>query len=164
MGTRKSKNTELAAAAGNLAEAARHIRQAVSDKVEAIGASASIELGKVRQVALTKGGQAERRLEALLRRVEGRLTQAINEASRSLHRVVRDAEKTLQATTKAAQAGLTDLHLAGQGKAATRKATLTKAPTKKAALAKAPAKRVVVKKAPARKPAVKRVPARKPAA
>ena len=45
MVTRKPKNSELAAAASNPRGAARHIRKAVSNKVDEIGATAAVELG-----------------------------------------------------------------------------------------------------------------------
>jgi hypothetical protein len=143
MATRKPKNPELAAAASNLGVAARHIRRAVRHKVDELGASAAAELGKAR-----------RQLDAQWKKVEARLIKATNEAKRSLHRAAREAEKTLQATRKAAHAKLAELQRAGKGGAATKKVAAKKAPARKAAVKRAPVKKAAVKKAAARKTAV----------
>jgi len=140
MATRKPKNPELAAAASNLGIAARHIRRAVSHKVDELGASASTELDKAR-----------RHLDAQWKKVEARLIKASNQAKRSLHKAVREAEKTLLATKKAAQAKLAEMQRSAKRQAATRKAVAKTAPAKKAAAKRAPAKKAAVKKAAIRK-------------
>lgn len=140
MATRKPKNPELAAAASNLGVAARHIRRAVQHKVDEIGASASTELGKAR-----------RQLDAQWKKVEARLIKAGNEAKRSLHKAVREAEKTLQATKKAAHTRLAQMHQSSKGAAATKKTIAKKTAAKKTAVKRAPAKKGVVKKVAARK-------------
>jgi hypothetical protein len=101
MPTRPPKNPELAAAARSLADAVHHIGRAFVQKVDEIGASASAELDKAKQAALTRRGQATRQLDALLRRAEGKLKRAINEATKSLHKTVREGEKKLQPAKKA---------------------------------------------------------------
>jgi hypothetical protein len=73
-----------------------------------------------------------------------------------LHKAVREAEKKLQATKKAAQAKLAEMQHRGKGGAATRKTAAKKAPAKKVA-----AKKAAVKKAPAKKAAVKKAAGRK---
>jgi len=137
MATRKPKNPELAAAANNLGVAARHIRRAVSHKVDEIGASASVDLAK-----------AKRRLDAQLKKIEARLIKVTNDAKRSLHKAVREAETRLQATKKAAQARLAEMHRARKGKAAAKKKV-----GRKPAVKKAPAKKAAARKAAARKTA-----------
>jgi hypothetical protein len=102
MATQKPKNPELAAAANSLADAVHHIGQAFVQKVDEIGASASAELDRAKHVALTKRGQATRELDALLKRAEGKLKKAINEATKSLHKTVRAGEKKLQPAKKVA--------------------------------------------------------------
>jgi len=101
MATHRPKNPELAAAVRNLADAVHHIGKAFVQKVDEIGASASAELDKAKQAALTRRGQATRQLDALLRRAEGKLKRAINEATKSLHKTVREGEKMLQPAKKA---------------------------------------------------------------
>ena len=130
MATHRPKNPELAAAVRNLADAVHHIGKAFVQKVDEIGASASAELDKAKQAALTRRGQATRQLDALLRRAEGKLKRAINEATKSLHKTVREGEKKLTAP---------------------KKAPATKVAVKKAAAKKAPAKKATVKKAAARR-------------
>lgn len=118
MATRKPKNPELAAAADNLAAAIQHVRIAVTRKVEAIRAAASVELAK-----------GSRLLEAELKKVEAKLSKASDDAKKSVHQVVRQAESKLQSAVKNA------------GK---------RAPAKKAAAKKAPAKKAAAKKAAGR--------------
>jgi hypothetical protein len=48
MTARRTMNPELAAAAAKLAEAAQDVRQAVSQKVDEIGASVSAEIDKAK--------------------------------------------------------------------------------------------------------------------
>lgn len=123
MATRKPNNPELAAAADNLAAAIQHVRVAVSKKVEAIRAAASVELAK-----------GSRLLEDELKKVEAKLSKASEDAKKSVHQVVRQAESKLQAAVRTA------------GK----KAPAKKAPAKKAAAKKAPAKKAAAKKAAGR--------------
>lgn len=52
MASRKPKHPELAAAAGQLAEAAQHVRQAVSQKVEHIEATVSADIDKAKKSAV----------------------------------------------------------------------------------------------------------------
>lgn len=115
MATRKLKNSELAAAADNLAAAAHHVRVAVSKKVDEIRAAASAELAK-----------GSRRIDAELKRVESKLTRASEDAKKSVHKVVREAESKLQTAVKTA------------GKTAGKKAPAKKAAAKKAAARKFP--------------------------
>jgi hypothetical protein len=145
MATRKSKNPELSAAANSLADAAHHVGQAFSQKADEIGATVASELDKAKQAALTKRGQATRRFDTLLNRVEGR-------PRKSLHKLVRETEKKLQTTKKAAQAKLNARPAAAKSKAPAKKAVAKKAPPKAAAAKKAPAKKVAAKKAAARAP------------
>jgi hypothetical protein len=116
MATRKPKNPELAAAADSLAAAAHHVRLAVSKKVDALRASAATELAK-----------GKRRLDAQLQKFEAKLTKTTEDAKKSVHKAVREAEKRLHAANKPA--------------------------AKKAPAKKATAKKAAVKRAPARKSA-----------
>lgn len=138
MATRKTSNPELAAAAKNLAAAARHTRKAINQKIDQIGTAASGELNKARRTALTQSGRAKRQFDALVKSAQVRLKKITIEAREALHRAAGEAEKKLQAA---------------------RSAVAKKVPAKKAASKKAAAKR-----APARKVAVKRKAARKSAA
>ena len=143
---RKPKNPELAAAANHLAEAAHHVRQAVSQKIDHFGAAAALELDKARQVALAQGGQASRKFESLMKRARQQLTRATNAAKKSLDKAVRESEKKLQAMDKAVQVNLVDLQRAGQAKgpagtAVARKGAPRKAPAKKAAARKPAARK-----------------------
>ena len=136
MATRKPSNPELAAAARNLNSAAFHIRRAVNQKLDELARTVAIELQKAKKTAMTKGGQAKRRFDALLKTTEARLKKVNTDARKSLHKAVAEAEKKL-VTAKAA---------------VTRPAAAKKAAVKKT-VGKASAKR-----APAKKAAVKRAP------
>jgi hypothetical protein len=80
MASKKSKNPELTQAADSLAEAAHHVGKAVSQKVDEIGAAATAELNKVKSAAKAKGGQAQGKLETLIKRAETKLKKATVEA------------------------------------------------------------------------------------
>jgi DNA-binding protein HU-beta len=133
MATRKTRNPELAAAAGHLAEAAHLVRQAVSKKIDAFGASAAGELNKAKMAAAVGGTRANRRFESLMRKAQQQLAKATNAAKGSLHKAVRESEKRLQAMDKAVKANLAKLQRAGQVKAAAAKKAAKKAPAKKTA-------------------------------
>jgi hypothetical protein len=121
MATRKPKNPDLAAAASSLADAVHHIGQAFVKKIDEIGTYVSAELDKARKAALTKRGQTGRKVDALLKSAEGKLRKAVGEATKSLHRTVREGEKKLTTTKKAPAK-----------KAVARKTAARKAPAKKA--------------------------------
>jgi DNA-binding protein HU-beta len=138
MATRKPKNPELAAAAKNLASAARHTRKAIGQKLDEIGAAASEELTVAKKTALTQTGRARRKIDALVNKARVRLKKAATGAKRTLKKAAGEAEKTLK-----------------EAKKAVAKTVSAKKP--------APAKKAAVKRAPARKAAAKKA-ARKPAA
>lgn len=119
MATRKPKNPELAAAADSLAAAVHHVRVAVGKKVDAIRTAASAELAK-----------GSRLLDAELKKIEAKLTRASEDAKKSVHKVVREAESKLQTAVRSA----------GK-KVVAKKAPARKAPAKKAA-AKSARKRI----------------------
>jgi vacuolar-type H+-ATPase subunit E/Vma4 len=146
MVTARSKNAELAAASRSLAGAAHHIRQAVSQKIDEFATTAAAELDKATLAALVKGGQAQRQVDALMKKAQGQLTQATNSAKRSMHQAVRQAEKNLLAMEKSVQARLSDLQHVASGKPVTR-LTAAKKPVAK----NVTAKKVPVKKAAPRK-------------
>ncbi len=137
MATRKLSNPELAAAARNLNSAAHHIRRAVNQKLDELGKTVAMELQKAKKTAMTKGGQAKRRFDALLKTTEARLKRVNTDARKSLHKAVAEAEKKL----------------------VTAKATVTRPATaRKAAVKKSTARKAGAKRAPAKKAAAKRAP------
>ena len=151
MSTRKPKSPELAAASANLAEAAQHVRLAVSQKFDEIGAAVSAELDKAKLAAVTKRGRARRKFDALLKKAEGRLTKATDKARKSLAKAVRDAEKAMEATKAATRTELTELKRAAGDKAATAKREGAKVVSKNVV-----AKKVVAKKVAEKKPVAKK--------
>ena len=146
MPTRKPRNPELAQAASSLTDAARHVRQAVQGKIDEVRDAANVELAKAKAVALKKTGIAQDKVEAVLKKAEGRLHKVIAKAQKSLDKAVRQAEKATSrtSTTPAAGPAKTAAPAAAPGKAAPAKAPVAK---------KAVARKVVAKKAAARKPA-----------
>ncbi len=140
MATRKPKTPELAAAANDLAAAVQHVRDAVTHKLDAIGALASDELNKAMLVAQAKGGRAERQFDALWAKAQGRLLKASDEAKKSLHGAVRQAEKRLEAARKSAQATLADLTATGMARVAARKVADKRVAARKPLAVKAAAK------------------------
>lgn len=134
MATRKPGNPELAAAARNLNSAALHIRRAVNQKLDEIGKTVAAELQKAKKTAMTKGGKARRRFDALLKTTEARLKKVNTDARKSLHKAVAEAQKKV-VTAKAA---------------VTRPAAAKKAAVKKTAR-KVSAKRASAKKVPAKR-------------
>jgi flagellar biosynthesis/type III secretory pathway protein FliH len=139
MATRKPSNPELAAAARNLNSAAHHIRRAVNRKLDEIAKTVAMELQKAKNTAMTKGGQAKRRFDALLKKTEARLKKVNGEARKSLHKAVAEAEKKL-VTAKTA---------------VTRSVAARKTATKPAGR-RVVAKKVAAKRAPAKKATAKR--------
>jgi hypothetical protein len=137
MATRKPKNPELVAAAGHLADAAHHVREAVSQKIDAFGAAAVVELDKARRSALARSGQASRKFESLMKKAQQQLTKATNAAKKSLHKAVRESEKRLLAMDKALQADLAKLQRTSLAEPAAAKAVPTKVAVKKAPAKKA---------------------------
>jgi DNA-binding protein HU-beta len=136
MATRKLSNPELAAAAKNLNSAAHHIRRAVNQKLDELGKTVAMELQKAKKTAMTKGGQAKRRFDALLKTTEARLKRVNTDARKSLHKAVAEAEKKL----------------------VTAKAAVTRPATAKKATVKKTVRKAGVKRAPAKKAAAKRAP------
>jgi hypothetical protein len=145
MATRKPKNPELVAAAGHLADAAHHVREAMSQKLDAFGAAAVVELDKARQSALARSGQASRKFESLMKKARQQLTKATGAAKKSLHKAVRESEKKLLAMDKALQADLAKLQRTSRAEPAAAKALPKKAAAKRAPAQKVPAKRIVRK-------------------
>jgi uncharacterized protein (DUF885 family) len=140
MATRKPRNPELVAAAGHLADAAHHVREAVSQKIDAFGAAAAGELDKARQAALDRSGQAGRKFESLMKKARQQLTKATDTAKKSLHKAVRESEKKLQAMDKALQSDLAKLRRSIRAEPASAK------PSKQAAAKKAPPKKAAARK------------------
>jgi DNA-binding protein HU-beta len=163
MATRKPKNSELAQAADNLAEAAQLVGKAVSQKIDEVRNAASAELSKAKDSAVKKGHMAQGKLDSLIKKVEVRLKKVTVETEKSLGKAVREAEKRINTAKKAAKVKITEMQKAAAQaakpakpvkKAAAKKAAATKAPVKKAAV-----KRAVVKKAAAKKAAAKKAAA-----
>ncbi|HET7862935.1 MAG TPA: hypothetical protein VFL86_00885 [Burkholderiaceae bacterium] len=140
MATRKPKTPELADAANDLAAAVQHVREAVSHKLDAIGALASAELNKAMLAAQAKGGRAEQQFDVLWAKAQRRLLKASDEAKKSLHGAVRQAEKRMEAARKTAQATLADLTAAGMARVAAKKATAKPATARKSLAVKATAR------------------------
>lgn len=128
MATRKPGNPELAAAARNLNSAALHIRRAVNQKLDEIGRTVATELQKAKKTAMTKGGQAKRRFDALLKTTEARLKKVNTDARKSLHKAVAEAQKKVVTAKKAT------------AKKAVRKASARRASAKKVTAKRAPRK------------------------
>jgi membrane-associated HD superfamily phosphohydrolase len=164
MATRKPKDTELHAAAANLAEAAHHLRQAVTERIDAFASAATLELDRARKATAAQGGQASRDFDALMRRAQQQLTKTTNAAKKSLHKAVRESEKMLQAMDKTVQNDLARLRGTAEarmaaGKTAARKATAAKTPAKRPLARTAPARPAPAKKAAARKAAARKAAA-----
>ncbi len=141
MVTRKAKNPELVAAVDNLADAAHHVRMAISQKIDAFATAAALELDKARQAAMAQGGAASRKFESLMTKAETQLTKATNAAKKSLYKTVRESERKLQAIDMTVRSDLARLKRVGEVQAAPAKAVARKAGLKKAA-----AKKSVVRK------------------
>ncbi len=137
MATRKPSNPELAAAAKNLNSAAFHIRRAVNQKLDELARTVAVELQKAKKTAMTKGGQAKRRFDSLLKTTEARLKKVNTQARKSLHGAVAEAQKKL-VTAKATVAR----------PAASKKAAVKKTLARKAAAKRTPAKKAATKRAP----------------
>lgn len=146
MATRKLKSPELAAAADELGAAVQHIRQAINNKLDEIGAVASAELDKAMHAARSKRGQAERRFDTLWAKAQKRLLKASDEAKKSLHKAVRQAEKRLETTKKRAQATLAELVPTGVGASAPKKVAARKPAVKKTVARKAAPRRAAARK------------------
>lgn len=142
MATRPQRNPELAAAAKNLSSAAHHIRRAINKKLDEIGTTVSAELGKAKRAAMTKGGQAKRRFDALLKTAETRLKKVNADARKSMHQAVGEAEKKLLAAKKVVAK-----------RVAAKKAVKKRVVAKKATAKRAPAKKTAPRRAAARRPA-----------
>lgn len=142
MATRPQRNPELAAAAKNLSSAAHHIRRAINKKLDEIGTTVSAELGKAKRAAMTKGGQARRRFDALLKTAETRLKKVNADARKSMHQAVGEAEKKLLAAKKVVAK-----------RVAAKKAVKKRVVAKKATAKRAPAKKTAPRRAAARRPA-----------
>lgn len=164
MATRKPKDVELTAAAESLAEAAHHLRQAVSARIDAFESAVAQELDRVRSAAVAKGGQASRDFNSLVRGAQQQATKMTNAAKRSLHQAVRESEKMLQAMDRTVQTDLAKLRRAAEARMADGKAPARKVVAKKAPGKKPVARAASAKRAPATKAAAKKAAPRKRAA
>jgi hypothetical protein len=159
MPARKPKNLEPGAAASNLADAAQQVHQAVSKKVDDIGAAVLVELDKTRQVTSTKRGRVKRQLDALLKRAEGRIKKATSKARKSLDKALRKSAKKLKTARAAARTQPNDPQVAGGGNTAVKTTVAKKAPTTKVPAKRAAARKVAAEKAAITAPVAKKATA-----